>query len=48
MLHATNTARLDLMREALGRAASLGLSRMHDDNLERLSAGVPLFDAFYR
>jgi len=29
-------------------AASLGLSRMYDDDLEQLSAGILLYDAFYR
>jgi len=29
-------------------AASLGLSRMHDDDLEQLEAGMVLYDAFYR
>jgi len=29
-------------------AASLGLSRMYDDDLEQLEAGIALYDAFYR
>ena len=29
-------------------AASLGLSRMFDDDLEQLEAGMTLYDAFYR
>src|SRR6266446_10776531 len=29
-------------------AASLGLSRMYDDDLEQLRAGMLLYDAFYR
>ena len=29
-------------------AASLGLSRMYDDDLEQLEAGMALYDAFYR
>ena len=29
-------------------AASLGLSRMYDDDLEQLEAGMTLYDAFYR
>ena len=42
-------ARLDLSPEAPGLlAASLGLSRMFDDDLEQLSAGMMLYDAFYR
>ena len=41
--------RLDLAPEAPGLlAASLGLSRMYDDDLEQLEAGMALYDAFYR
>ena len=29
-------------------AASLGLSRMYDDDLKQLEAGIALYDAFYR
>jgi rhodanese-related sulfurtransferase len=29
-------------------AASLGLSRLHADDLEQLEAGLALYDAFYR
>jgi hypothetical protein len=29
-------------------AASLGLSRMYDDDIEQLAAGITLYDAFYR
>ena len=29
-------------------AASLGLSRMHRDDLAQLNAAMPLYDAFYR
>jgi hypothetical protein len=29
-------------------ATSLGLSRMHLDDLEQLAAGMTLYDAFYR
>ena len=44
-----DTARLDLSPEAPGLlAASLGLSRMYDDDLEQLEAGIALYDAFYR
>jgi rhodanese-related sulfurtransferase len=44
-----DTARLDLSPEAPGLlAASLGLSRMFDDDLEQLEAGMTLYDAFYR
>jgi rhodanese-related sulfurtransferase len=49
MVRAADTGRLDLSPEAPGLlAASLGLSRMFDDDLEQLSAGMPLYDAFYR
>ena len=48
-VRAADTARLDLSPEAPGLlAASLGLSRMYDDDLEQLSAGMLLYDAFYR
>lgn len=49
MVRAADTARLDLSPEAPGlMAASLGLSRMFDDDLEQLDAGLLLYDAFYR
>ena len=49
MVRAADTARLDLSPEGAGlMAASLGLSRMYDDDLEQLSAGILLYDAFYR
>lgn len=49
MVRAADTDRLDLSPEAAGLlAASLGLSRMFDDDLEQLSAGILLYDAFYR
>ncbi|WP_024520407.1 sulfurtransferase/chromate resistance protein [Bradyrhizobium sp. Tv2a-2] len=49
MVRAADTARLDLSPEAPGLlAASLGLSRMYDDDLRQLDAGLPLYDAFYR
>ncbi|MGY4311987.1 hypothetical protein ACVWW1_001290 [Bradyrhizobium sp. JR3.5] len=49
MVRAADTARLELSPEAPGLlAASLGLSRMFDDDLEQLSAGMLLYDAFYR
>ena len=49
MVRAADTGRLDLSREAPGLlAASLGLSRMFDDDLEQLAAGMTLYDAFYR
>ena len=49
MVRAADTARLDLSPEAPGLlAASLGLSRMYDDDLEQLNAGMLVYDAFYR
>jgi rhodanese-related sulfurtransferase len=49
MVRAADTARLDLSPEAPGLlAASLGLSRMYDNDLEQLEAGILLYDAFYR
>jgi rhodanese-related sulfurtransferase len=49
MVRAADTDRLDLSPEAPGLlAASLGLSRMYDDDLEQLDAGLLLYDAFYR
>jgi rhodanese-related sulfurtransferase len=49
MVRAADTARLDLSPEAPGLlAASLGLSRIYDDDLEQLTAGMLLYDAFYR
>ena len=49
MVRAADTGRLDLSPEAPGLlAASLGLSRMFDDDLKQLEAGILLYDAFYR
>jgi rhodanese-related sulfurtransferase len=49
IVRAADTARLDLEPEAAGLlAASLGLSRMHSDDLAQLDAGMSLYDAFYR
>jgi rhodanese-related sulfurtransferase len=49
IVRAADTARLDLAPEAPGLlAASLGLSRIHLDDLEQLAAGMTLYDAFYR
>ena len=49
IVRGADTARLDLAPEAPGLlAASLGLSRMHLDDLEQLAAGMTLYDAFYR
>jgi rhodanese-related sulfurtransferase len=48
MVRAADTARLDLVPEAHGLlAASLGLSRMYDDDLQQLDAGMTLYDAFF-
>jgi rhodanese-related sulfurtransferase len=49
IVRAADTARLDLAPEASGLlAASLGLSRMYDDDLQQLDAGMALYDSFYR
>jgi rhodanese-related sulfurtransferase len=49
MVRAADTDRLELSPEAPGLlAASLGLSRMFDDDLEQLQAGLLVYDAFYR
>lgn len=49
MVRAADTGQLGLSPEAPGLlAASLGLSRMYDDDLEQLEAGLLLYDAFYR
>jgi rhodanese-related sulfurtransferase len=49
IVRAADTARLDLCPEAPGLlAASLGLSRMYDDDLAQLDAGLTLYDAFFR
>jgi rhodanese-related sulfurtransferase len=49
IVRAADTARLDLAPQAAGLlAASLGLSRMHRNDLALLDAGLSLYDAFYR
>jgi rhodanese-related sulfurtransferase len=49
MVRGADTGRPDLSPEAPGLlAASLGLSRMFDDDIEQLNAGMLLYDAFYR
>jgi len=49
IVRGADTARLDLVPEAAGLAAlSLGLSRMFDDDLEQLDAGMSIYDALYR
>jgi rhodanese-related sulfurtransferase len=49
IVRAADTARLDLAPEAAGLlAVSLGLSRMHGDDLAQLEAGMGLYDALYR
>ena len=49
IVRGADTARPDLAPEAPGLlAASLGLSRMHSDDLVQLGAGLALYDAFYR
>ena len=49
VVRAADTDRLDLVPEAAGlRAVSLGLSRMHHDDLGMLEAGMTVYDALYR
>ncbi len=49
IVRGADTARPDLAPEVAGLlAASLGLSRMFNDDLEQLEAGLTLYDAFYR
>jgi hypothetical protein len=49
IVRGADTARLDLAPQTAGLlAASLGLSRMHKDDLAQLDAGLALYDAFYR
>ena len=49
IIRGADTGRPDLAPEAPGLlAASLGLSRLHADDLEQLEAGLALYDAFYR
>jgi hypothetical protein len=49
IVRGADTARLDIAPQAAGLlAASLGLSRMHRDDLVQLDATFPLYDALYR
>ncbi|NWJ27637.1 sulfurtransferase/chromate resistance protein [Rhizobium sp. RM] len=49
IVRGADTARPELAPEVPGLlAASLGLSRMFNDDLEQLEAGMLLYDAFYR
>ncbi|MEQ1900532.1 MAG: sulfurtransferase/chromate resistance protein [Devosia sp.] len=49
IVRGADTNRLDLAPEAAGLLAlSLGLSRVHSDDLEQLEAGILLYDALYR
>jgi rhodanese-related sulfurtransferase len=49
IVRGADTARPDLAPQAAGLlAASLGLSRMHRDDLAQLDAAMSLYDAFYR
>jgi hypothetical protein len=49
IVRGADTARPDLAPEVAGLlAASLGLSRMFNDDLEQLTAGMTLYAAFYR
>lgn len=49
IVRGADTAHPELAPQAAGLlAASLGLSRMYDDDLEQLEAGMTFYDAFYR
>lgn len=49
IVRGADTGRPELAPESAGLlAASLGLSRMHADDLEQLEAGMGIYDAFYR
>ncbi|WP_203076921.1 chromate resistance protein ChrB domain-containing protein [Falsiroseomonas ponticola] len=48
LVRGADTARPDLAPQAAGLlAASLGLSRLHQDDLRQLEAGLSLYDAFH-
>jgi rhodanese-related sulfurtransferase len=49
IVRGADTSRLDLAPQAAGLLAlSLGLSRMYDDDLAQLDAGLVVYDALYR
>ncbi|UYY59175.1 chromate resistance protein ChrB domain-containing protein [Sphingomonas sp. S2-65] len=49
IVRGADTGKPELVPEAAGLlAVSLGLSRMHGDDLEQLEAGMPVYDALYR
>jgi rhodanese-related sulfurtransferase len=49
IVRGADTGRPDLVPEAAGLLAiSLGLSRLHSDDLEQLDAGIAIYDALYR
>jgi hypothetical protein len=49
IIRGADTARPELAPQAAGLLAlSLGLSRMHRDDLAQLEAGMPFYDALYR
>jgi rhodanese-related sulfurtransferase len=49
IVRGADTDRFEIAPQAAGLlAASLGLSRMHSDDLTQLEAGMTLYDAFYR
>lgn len=49
IVRGADTGKPELVPEAAGLLAiSLGLSRMHGDDLEQLEAGMPIYDALYR
>jgi rhodanese-related sulfurtransferase len=49
IVRGADTGRFEIAPQAAGLlAASLGLSRIHSDDLAQLEAGMTLYDAFYR
>jgi rhodanese-related sulfurtransferase len=49
IVRGADTDRVELAPQAAGLlAVSLGLSRMHSDDVAQLEAGMPVYDAFYR
>ena len=49
VVRAADTDRHDLAPQAAGLLAlSVGLSRLHKDDLEQLDAGLAIYDALYR
>jgi len=49
IVRGADTDKLDLAPQCAGlMAVSLGLSRMHSDDLAQLEAGMQIYDAMYR